>query len=76
MVPNGGRIYYTRRSQPPLLTQMVHHYYNVTRDTSFLEQMLPILVREYSFWDQERNITVDSQGSVLNHYASVINSPR
>ena len=29
-VPNGGRIYYTRRSQPPFLTLMVNEYYNST----------------------------------------------
>ena len=29
-VPNGGRIYYTRRSQPPFLSLMVNEYYQAT----------------------------------------------
>lgn len=35
-VPNGGRIYYERRSQPPFLTLMVESYYQATRDKEFL----------------------------------------
>lgn len=35
-VPNGGRIYYERRSQPPFLTLMVESYYRATKDKEFL----------------------------------------
>lgn len=28
-IPNGGRVYYLKRSQPPLLTAMVYEYYEV-----------------------------------------------
>lgn len=35
-VPNGGRIYYERRSQPPFLTLMVESYYQATKDKEFL----------------------------------------
>ncbi|KAM8904681.1 trehalase isoform 2-T2 [Spinachia spinachia] len=35
-VPNGGRIYYERRSQPPFLTLMVESYYQATKDREFL----------------------------------------
>ena len=38
-VPNGGRIYYTRRSQPPFLTLMMHSYYTTTHDVEFLKQV-------------------------------------
>ena len=36
MVPNGGRTYYTNRSQPPLLIQMVHEYVEETGDYQFV----------------------------------------
>ena len=36
-VPNGGRAYYTKRSQPPLLSEMVWAVYNVSKDLSLLQ---------------------------------------
>ncbi|CAI8011659.1 Trehalase [Geodia barretti] len=56
LVPNGGRQYYTRRSQPPLLTQMVELFYNRTENTTFLHNLLPALVTEYNFWVNNRSI--------------------
>lgn len=38
-VPNGGRVYYERRSQPPLLTLMMESYLSHTNDTEFLRQV-------------------------------------
>ncbi|XP_039248239.2 trehalase-like isoform X1 [Styela clava] len=78
-VPNGGRIYYTRRSQPPFLTLMVREYFNKTGDTDFLVEALPTLKREYDFWMTQRNVIVeDNAGNshVLNRYASDVNQPR
>jgi alpha,alpha-trehalase len=63
-VPNGGRIYYLDRSQPPLLSEMVITYYNyMTRDESFMKvpsnrdfltnfiiSAYSILQTEYRFW--------------------------
>lgn len=70
-VPNGGRIYYTGRSQPPLLTQMVEVYYNFTSNLTFVETMLPALSKEYDFWMANRSV----QG-VVNHYFSPTVTPR
>jgi alpha,alpha-trehalase len=39
-VPNGGRVYYLSRSQPPLLTPMVYEYFLATGDLQFVEQVL------------------------------------
>jgi neutral trehalase len=36
-VPNGGRAYYTKRSQPPLLSEMTMAVYNVTKNVTFLQ---------------------------------------
>merc|ERR1712062_954310 len=49
-VPNGGRIYYLDRSQPPLLTAMVREIYKVTQNTASLADILPALEKEYAFW--------------------------
>jgi alpha,alpha-trehalase len=59
-VPNGNRIYYTTRSQPPLLSDMVRVVYNALSRQSgpgaraFLESALPVLEKEYRFWSNNR----------------------
>jgi len=73
-VPNGGRIYYTRRSQPPFLSLMVNEYYKATSDIAFVESHISTLRKEYDFWMAERGIIVD--GYLLNIYISKINQPR
>ena len=57
-IPNGGRIYYLNRSQPPLFTQMLYLYVTSTNDTSFLERAVRINDEELQFWDRNRSITV------------------
>lgn len=73
-VPNGGRIYYTARSQPPLLTQMVALYYNYTSNLTFVESLLPALSREYDFWMTNRSVNL-TLGTV-NLYNSPTDTPR
>lgn len=67
-VPNGARLYYLNRSQPPLLTQMVKTYVEYTNDTSILERALPLLIKEYDFWVNNRTveITVENTTYTLN----------
>ena len=76
MVPNGGRVYYSRRSQPPLLTQMVAAYYNATGNDSFVKEMLPVLEQEYHFWQENRSVFLKSLGYEANRYATITNQPR
>eukprot|EP00026_Physarum_polycephalum_P006227 Phypoly_transcript_06269.p1 GENE.Phypoly_transcript_06269~~Phypoly_transcript_06269.p1 ORF type:complete len:584 (+),score=67.80 Phypoly_transcript_06269:239-1753(+) len=74
-LPNGGRIYYLNRSQPPMLTQMVDRYFAVTADIEFLEQALPILNMEYEYW--MTNTSVEPQpGYILNRYYVINDAPR
>ncbi|XP_078490269.1 trehalase isoform X1 [Ciona intestinalis] len=73
-IPNGGRIYYTRRSQPPFLIAMVKEYLEATGDKEFLNLALPTLEKEYDFWMKHRNMEIN--GHVLNYYASDVNTPR
>uniref|UniRef100_A0A8C6S4N1 Trehalase n=1 Tax=Neogobius melanostomus TaxID=47308 RepID=A0A8C6S4N1_9GOBI len=77
-VPNGGRIYYERRSQPPFLTLMVESYYQATKDEEFLRAALPRLDQEYSFWMQNRSVSVSVNGSEhrLNRFEVPVGLPR
>ncbi|XP_076002067.1 trehalase [Genypterus blacodes] len=77
-VPNGGRVYYERRSQPPFLTLMVESYYQATKDKEFLRAALPALEQEYLFWMQNRSLIVwvNGRGHVLNRYHVQVDFPR
>ncbi|KAK4092764.1 trehalase precursor [Purpureocillium lilacinum] len=62
-VPNGARVYYLNRSQPPMLSQMVRAYLTHTNDTSILDRALPLLVREHEFWTRNRSVEVRAPSS-------------
>ncbi|XP_053680551.1 trehalase [Anopheles nili] len=49
-IPNGGRIYYSMRSQPPLLCGMVKAYVDATNDTKFAMDNVMTLEREFLFF--------------------------
>ena len=53
-IPNGNRVYFERRSQPPLFTSMVAEYLNATRDTEFLQRHISSLDKEFEFWRVNR----------------------
>lgn len=74
-VPNGGRIYYSQRSQPPLLTAMVKSYLDKNYcDKEFMRRALPTLEREYNFW--KNNHLVDVNGHKLFVYGDKATGPR
>ncbi|KAJ6653152.1 hypothetical protein lerEdw1_010025 [Lerista edwardsae] len=77
-VPNGGRIYYLRRSQPPFLTLMVESYLRHTNDTAFLRANIHLLEAEYRFWQEQRavNVTVGGKEYALNRYYVQVGEPR
>ncbi|KAH7159854.1 Six-hairpin glycosidase-like protein [Dactylonectria estremocensis] len=77
-VPNGARVYYLNRSQPPLLSQMVKIYIEHTNDTDILDRALPLLVKEHEFWMTNRtvDVTVDNSTYTLNRYAVSNTQPR
>ncbi|CAG8547121.1 8888_t:CDS:2 [Funneliformis caledonium] len=79
-VPNGSRIYYLNRSQPPLLIQMVKIYHKATNDTSFLERAFPVLLKEYDYWRLKSVVTLTHSQSKkrynLNHYTVKNSLPR
>ncbi|XP_050583012.1 trehalase-like isoform X5 [Bombus affinis] len=61
-IPNGGRIYYARRSQPPMLIPMVEEYLKVTNDYKWLEDNLHLLEKEFEFWMTNRTVDVEVDG--------------
>ncbi|KFA47691.1 hypothetical protein S40293_08720 [Stachybotrys chartarum IBT 40293] len=77
-VPNGGRIYYLNRSQPPMLSQMVRIYLEHTNDTQILDRALPLLVREHEWWQTNRTVDVEigNETYTLNRYGVENTRPR
>ena len=69
LVPNGGRIYYTKRSQPPYLTLMMKEYMDKTADIHFLRSQLPTLVRELEFWETNRSVLLEKNGTTYQLFA-------
>ena len=54
-VPNGARIYYTDRSQPPVLSEMVKVIVDYVGEESdqgrdLMRRAWPLLLREYEYW--------------------------
>uniref|UniRef100_A0A915PSU2 Trehalase n=1 Tax=Setaria digitata TaxID=48799 RepID=A0A915PSU2_9BILA len=79
-VPNGGRVYYLVRSQPPLLTPMVYECYLATGDLDFVQEILPMLEKEYNFWLLQRAQTFHDEGQSVNisffQYRASMKTPR
>jgi len=65
-MPNGNRVGYLNRSQPPFLSIMVREVFEATGDLMWLKtEAYPALEKEYAFWQGERMTTVG-----LNRYSS------
>lgn len=77
-VPNGGRVYYLNRSQPPVLTLMVYDYMKYTKDYEFIRQNIATLEKELKFWLTKRTVPIRKGGKtfVLAHYDSSSDTPR
>lgn len=68
-IPNGGRIYYAMRSQPPLLIPMMKSYLDVSQDTQFLRDSINTLEKEFNFWLTNHTVQVEKDGK---HYTLAI----
>ncbi|XP_054853686.1 trehalase isoform X2 [Eublepharis macularius] len=77
-IPNGGRVYYQRRSQPPLLALMMEAYLERTADLAFLNESIHLLDEEYRFWQEQRavNVSWGGQQHTLNRYRVPAGEPR
>jgi len=74
-VPNGARVYYLTRSQPPLLSEMVRFYYEQTQDINLLKEAVEVLDIEYTYWMTTQSVTL-ADGSILNRFYSPYSTPR
>lgn len=71
-IPNGSRVYYNERSQPPLLTAMVSLYYRETKDIKFLMENIEHLEKELEYWRQTQFVTFHKNGrshNLLRYFA-------
>ncbi|KAF5287041.1 hypothetical protein FQA39_LY16155 [Lamprigera yunnana] len=77
-IPNGGRKYYLNRSQPPLLTAMVHNYYKQNPNVEWLKKNVKYLEKELSFWLNHRtvNFQFGKYNFSLAHYKVGGTGPR
>lgn len=61
-VPNGNRVYYLNRSQPPLLTEAVKVVFDAMESTAeqvkWLEEAVPILDKEYNWFSKYRSVAL------------------
>lgn len=79
-VPNGGRNYYLRRSQPPFIIPMAFEYLRVRSNISIVPDLLNELEREVQFWETRRSIEVVSPTTkrkyLVFRYHADSNTPR
>lgn len=73
-IPNGGRIYYAGRSQPPLLAGMIDAYVEFTNDQQFGIDALEVLEHEFEYW--MNNHTVQAKGYNICAYSNSASGPR
>jgi len=78
LIPNGSRVYYLNRSQPPYFTQMVYSFWNYSVNSAILskktrseykdfvlDKALLYILREYEFWMCQRSVEIeDSNGTI------------
>ncbi|KAL3666206.1 hypothetical protein V7S43_008995 [Phytophthora oleae] len=85
-VPNGGRVYYLTRSQPPMLSDMIRLVAKLddgkTWDLQYLRATVPLLEREYEFWlhrgthSHAVEVPIEGETFVLNRYVAHAGEPR
>lgn len=75
-IPNGNRIYYLNRSQPPLLTFCVESYFAETQDIEFVRQIMPSLEKEMDFFLKKKLVNQDGWKSHLFQFKVTASGPR
>ncbi|XP_012269017.2 trehalase-like [Athalia rosae] len=77
-IPNGSRVYYLMRSQPPFLMLMTQKYLEFTEDIGFLGRHIGTLEKEFNFWLRERTTELEVCGKTykLARYAVRSVGPR
>ena len=76
-IPNGARIYYLTRSQPPFLAEMISELYAADAiSKEFLLDSLPVLESEHHFWMNETRKALINGHSLTKYTGGEDNTPR
>lgn len=77
-VPNGGRIYYLNRSQPPLLTKMVMAYFKYSKNRKWLRENIQYLNQEMQYWLEKKTVKIEKNNNsyIMAHYNAASTGPR
>ncbi|VDK77546.1 unnamed protein product [Litomosoides sigmodontis] len=78
-IPNSGGVQLSRRSHPPLFTQMVADYYDATGNKTLLKEMIPWMDQEMSWWTKNRALDVklpSGQKYQMYQYRALSTCPR
>lgn len=77
-MPNGNRVYYLNRSQPPLLILMVFNYFQTTKDFNFIMNNIETLTTEFEFWMTNRMVKFEKDGKTyrMARYYAPSQGPR
>ncbi|KAI3422303.1 hypothetical protein GPALN_012828 [Globodera pallida] len=77
-IPNSGNVQLSRRSQPPLFSQMIADYFDATGNKSFLAEYLPRAELELNWWRENRSVELelDGQRYSLFRYKAITDCPR
>lgn len=68
-IPNGSRVYYWQRSQPPMLTLMVDAYIRASKDEAFINSRnLEILDKELQYFIENRQVEVKKHNKTFTMY--------
>lgn len=73
-IPNGSRVYYLNRSQPPLFASMVGLYIDATNDKAWLEKHVDTIEKELHWWMNNRKFTIDKDGKDYEMYKYFVKS--
>lgn len=77
-IPNGSRVYYLNRSQPPVVAFMAKLYMDATNDLTWLRSVIGLLEQELNWWQENRSVTFKKNGTsyTLSRYSVASNTPR
>ena len=77
-IPNGNRVYYLSRSQPPFFAAIIDLVYRYKNDYNWGIKYLAQLEKEYQFWcdNSSNHIVKLSDGNKLNRYFDPEGLPR
>ncbi|KAL3280940.1 hypothetical protein HHI36_004167 [Cryptolaemus montrouzieri] len=77
-IPNGGRLYYVGRSQPPMLIPSFKLYMDAKGDLEYLNKSILTLEKEFDFWLTKRTKTVklDDKEYIMATYGDDSSGPR